>query len=89
MIGRHELTRLFFIALPLLLAVNLRLPKGADPASGVSSLLLCGVVGSTAAFLLNDSGILAGGLMLTFVVVGAGYLALDPAGEGAACESSR
>ncbi|NLC57906.1 MAG: hypothetical protein GX774_13805 [Armatimonadetes bacterium] len=90
LIGRHELTRLFFIALPLLLAVSLRLPKGARIRHpGVSSLLLCGVVGSTAAFLLNDSGILAGGLMLTFVVGGAGYLALDPAGEGAACESSR
>jgi len=56
-------------------------------------LLLAGVTGSVAAFLLNDSGIIAGGLMLAFVTVGAGYLALSdepaPEGKSSACASLR
>lgn len=92
LIGRTSATRLFFAALPVLLAVSLRPPapiRAAEP--GVRPLLLAGVAGSLAAFLLNDSGVVAGGLMLAFVVVGAGYLALSgepaPEVEESACAS--
>ena len=84
-------TTLFFAALPVFLALSLRPPRVGLGHSAVRPLLLSGVVGSAAAFLLNDSGIIAGGLMLLFVVIGAGWLALvgDGEGETAACASSR
>ena len=46
-------------------------------AATVVALLL----GSLAAFLLNDSGVVAGGLMLAFVAVGAGMLAVPVTGD--------
>lgn len=94
LIGRTSATRLFFMALPVLLAVSQRPPTPVRAvAIQLRPLLLAGVTGSVAAFLLNDSGIIAGGLMLAFVTVGAGYLALSdepaPEGKSSACASLR
>ncbi|MBI3946472.1 MAG: hypothetical protein HY321_11175 [Armatimonadetes bacterium] len=83
LVQRSRLSRLYFAALPLLLAVGLRPSSGLPIAHpGVRRLLTTGVAGSLAALLLNDSGVIAGGLLLAFTMAGAGYLEL---GEQARC----
>lgn len=74
---RTRLASLYFGALPVLLAVALRPPEGVHfTHAQMRPLLVAGVVGSVAALLLNDSGVIAGGLMLAFLLAGAGYLEL-------------
>jgi hypothetical protein len=75
---RSSLTGLFFAAIPVLLALGLRPPRVLEPLlpPAVRPLLVAGPLSGLAAFFLNDSGIVAGGLLLAFVLTGAGYLAL-------------
>jgi len=83
LMGRTVLLKLYLAALPVLLAIGLRPPPSARlEHPGLRPLLLSGVVGSVAALLLNDSGVVAGGLMLAFVTIGAGYLGLSGWSDG-------